>query len=537
MARESLASGTRLTLRSAMAKTGWRPFVGGQEAGRLTLPTSHSHFCTRRSLASPMPQRFSKGSPNTIIMQCMPNSKTSPLDVLSQMKLFMEPRSIAVVGATRQSGTDSFNIVERLGGHGYQGKIYPVNPKAEDILGIRAYPDVASVPERADLAVIPVWERSVVPSLIGQCIDAGIRAIVVVTQGFADGDEEGRQLQDRILTMAREGGARLLGPNSLGVANAFVGLNTSFVPHRMDKVPLGLVCQSGLFFSHLRSISTLGKGIDVANGCDIHFADALAYYEDDPQTKVIVLHIEGMRDARRFMETAKRVAKKKPIIALKAARTEEGARAAVSHTGSMSGSGAVFSSALKQCGVLQANNLEEMEDLARAFLRLPLMKGRRVGIVSMSGGAAVMLVDACGDHGLEVAELSPGTTAELQRLLPPWMKTAHPLDLWPISAHSGLTLSEVALAGLRSFLADPNVDGLVFAFGTVLIEDALRIADALPGLMRTYDKPVCWWTATGAEEEREAEIEKRGLPVFRSGGRAVGALRKLGDYWRFLQSC
>ncbi len=458
-------------------------------------------------------------------------------DSLAQMKLFMEPRSIAVVGATRQSGPDSFNIVERLGSHGYRGRVYPVNPRADSIAGIKAYPDVASVPEKVDLAVIPVWERSAVPALIEQCIHAGIRAIVVVTQGFADGDAEGRQLQDRISRMAQDAGVRLLGPNSLGVANPYLGLNTSFVPHRMEKIPLGVICQSGLFFSHLRSMPILGKGIDLGNGCDVHFAEALEYYENDPQTRVILLHVEGTNEGRRFAEVAGRVSRKKPIVALKSARSKEGVAAAQSHTGSLSSKDEVVRAALRQCGIAQAENIEELEDLAKAFLRLPLMKGRRVAIVSMSGGAGVMLVDACGEQGLKVAEPSPETRDKLRPLLPPWMHGMHPLDLWPITAHSGLSLSETALIGLRAFMADPNVDGVVLAFGTVFIEEALRIADALPALMETYRKPVSWWTATGADGEREAAIEKRGLAVFHGGERAVRALRKLADYWEFLQAC
>lgn len=457
------------------------------------------------------------------------------MDIVAQMKLFMEPRSIAVVGATRQSGSDSFNIVERLSDHGYRGKIYPVNPKADDIVGIKAYPSVCDVPEKVDLAVIPVWERSAVPALLRQCLDAGIKAVIVVTQGFADADKEGRELQDMMLKMARERGARILGPNSLGVANAFIGLNTSFVPHNMEKIPLGVICQSGLFFSHLRSMKTLGKGIDVANGCDVHIAEALEYYESDPETKVILVHMEGMRDGRQFVEVAKRVSPKKPIIVLKAARSPTGARVAQSHTGSLSGKNEVLSAALRQCGVSQASDVEETEDLVKAFLRLPLMKGKRVGIVSISGGAGVLLVDACSDYGLELAELTPGTKARLRQFFPPWMEATNPLDFWPVSAHSGMSLSETALTGLEAMLADANVDGVVFAFGTVFIQDALLVAQALTDMMRTQGKPICWWTATGAEAEREAEIEKKGVAVFPSGDRAVRALRKLNDYWQFLQ--
>jgi len=452
------------------------------------------------------------------------------------MKLFVEPRTIAVVGATRQNDADSPNIVQRLTDHGYEGRVYPVNPKAEEIAGIPAYSSIADVPERVDLAVIPVWERSAVPDLLKQCIDTGIKAVVVVTQGFADADEEGRQLQDTISTMAREGGVRVLGPNSLGVANAFIGLNTSFVPSEMNKIPVGVICQSGLFFGNLRTLNPLGKGIDVANGCDIHITEALEYYEQDPETKVILLHVEGLKDGRRFMETARRVSRKKPIIALKAARTEKGARVAQSHTGSLSGSGEVMRAVLKQCGVILASDVEEMEDLAKAFMRLPLMKGNRVSILSISGGGGVMQVDACSDYGLDVAELSPETRAKFRQYLPPWMDTTNPLDLWPAGTNSGMWLSEMSLAAMSTVCPDPNVDGVAYTLGTLYMEEALRVARGMRELMETYAKPICWWSGTGSSVDNEAEIEKEGVVIFPSGERAIRALRRLGEYWRFLQS-
>ncbi len=457
------------------------------------------------------------------------------MDVATQMKLFMEPRSIAIVGATMKTGVFSFNIAEQLVNHGFKGEIYPVNPKADHILGMRAYPSIGNVPEEVDLAIIPVWERSAVPKLVKECVEAGIKAIIVVTQGFADGDKKGKELQDRILRMAREGGARILGPNTLGVANAFIGLNTAFMPCRMERLPLGLICQSGVFFPGLRTIRTLGKGTDIANGCDIHLVEALAYYENDPETKVILLHIEGVRDGRQFMEIARRVSSKKPIIALKTGRSEKGARAAQSHTGSLAGKEEVFQAALRQCGIVHAGDMEELEDLAKAFLRLPLMRGRRVGIISMSGGAAVMLVDACAQYGLEVAELSPETQARLRELSPTWMKATNPLDYWPLNVHSGLGLAETTQVALKTFAADPNIDGIVLALGTIYLPESLRVAETVSELVETFSKPVCWWAGAASGERSIAELEKAGVTIFPSLERATRALGKLGDYWQFRQ--
>ncbi len=449
------------------------------------------------------------------------------------MKRFMEPASIAIVGATRQTGSSSFNIVERLISHGYAGSIYPINPNTKEILGVATYPRVGDIPVAPDMAIIPVWERSDVPKLVSECVDAGVKAIIVVTQGFADGNAEGKALQEEILRIARDGGARLLGPNSLGVANAFIGLTTSFLPHKMDKVPVGIICQSGVFFLNLRSFTALGKAIDIGNGGDIHFVEALRYYECDPDTRVILLHIEGLPQGRQFMEVALRTSLQKPIVALKVARHSEAVRAVESHTGSLSGKDEIVRVALKQCGVLLVNDIGEMEDLAKAFLRLPPMRGRRVGIISVSGGAGVMILDACQDHGLRSAELTSETGRHLQELYPNWMKVANPVDMWPLSACSGLSVSATALSGLKALLEDPGVDGVVLALATPFFEEALTVADAVPGLMRAYSKPICWWTFTGSNEEKDAAIEKRGALVFQSAGRAAMVLGRLADYEKF----
>ena len=357
-----------------------------------------------------------------------------------------------------------------------------------------------------------------------------------MTQGFADGDGEGRELQHAIVRIAREGGARVLGPNSLGVANAFIGLNTAFMPCKMDRLPLGLICQSGIFFPGFHTVRTLGKGIDVANGCDVHAAEALEYYENDPETKVILLHIEGVKDGRRFMETARRVSAKKPIILLKTAKSEKGASVAQSHTGSLAGKEEVFQMLTRQCGIVQASDMEEMEDLAKAFLRLPLMKGRSVGIVSMSGGAAVMLVDACAEYRLEVAALSHETQARLQQLSPAWMKATNPMDFWPLNMHSKLGLVETTQVCLRQFAADANIDGLVLTLGIAYTQESLQVAETISELTRTFDKPICWWSGASSPEEAILELEKTGVVIFPSCERAIRALRKLSDYWQFLQT-
>ncbi|GAI42463.1 unnamed protein product, partial [marine sediment metagenome] len=260
--------------------------------------------------------------------------------------------------------------------------------------------------------------------------ERGIKAITVVGQGFADSDAEGKALQAEMVRIAREGGARIVGPNTFGTANAFINFNSSYVQMDMKKVPTGIICQTGLFFGGLPKFPILGKGIDIGNACDIDFSDGLEYFEDDPEVKVILLYIEGMRDGRRFLDVAGRVAKKKPIIAIKSGQSEEAAQATQSHSGSLAGRDEVYDAAFRQCGVIRVTTAEEFDDLSKAFLHLPLMKGRGVGIITNTGGGGIMATDACTRHNLDLAKLSPESLRELDAIAPPWQDFQNPADIW-----------------------------------------------------------------------------------------------------------
>jgi acetyltransferase len=262
--------------------------------------------------------------------------------------------------------------VENLGNCGYQGKVYPVNPNYKEILGKRCYPSVKEIPGDVDLAII-VTPRKVVPQIVSQCGEKGIKAAIVVGQGFSDSaDEEGKRLQQQLVEVARNGGVRILGPNTVGSANAFINFTTSFLKQTdIRKLPVGVVCQSGLFFGTVGRLRLLGKGLDLGNSCDIDVAEAMEYFAEDPQVKVIVLHIEGIRNGKRFREVARRVVKKKPVLVLKTGRSERSARAAQSHTGSLVGKDEVWDAVFKQCGIIRANDIDELGDLVRAFSYLP----------------------------------------------------------------------------------------------------------------------------------------------------------------------
>lgn len=445
------------------------------------------------------------------------------------MNLFMEPKSVAVLGATTSTGAGSFNAVESLQNFGFQGKIYPVNPKAERILGLKAYPSVKAIPENVDLAIIAT-PRDKVPPLVKECVEKGIKAVVIFAQGFSDADAEGKALQAQIVTIAKEGGTRIIGPNTFGVANAFHSFLTTPGAPQTERNPVGIISQSGLFFLGLPKLR-FGKIVDLGNACDVDLADALSYFERDPDTRVIALHFEGIRQGRKFLAVANRVAKKKPIIALKGGKSETGAKAAASHTGSLVGKDEVYEAVFNQCGIIRASDLEELEDLCLAFCHLPRMKGKRLAVASWAGATAVFAADACEKYGLELAKLTGTTISKICRLAPPWLPIHNPLDLW---ASIGLnpdprTFGERIKSVLEALLGDENADALL-----AIIPDFVEmfgeqgdICSQLRELVNTYrDRPLVF-SALGAPGRFVARLEQNNMLVFPSPERAVRALARL----------
>ena len=454
---------------------------------------------------------------------------------IQPMKVFMEPRSIAIIGVSRDTGEDSFNILENIMNHGFSGKVYPVNPGVDQILGVKIYPSVADISEEIDLAVI-ASPRSTVLKIVRECAEKQVKGIIIVAQGFGDGDDGGKALQAEMIEIARESGARIMGPNSLGIANSSCNLNTSFAPAKLDNVPVGIICQSGLFPPGPPRLVLAGKAIDLGNACDIDVCDGLEYFETDPDTKIIVLYIEGIEQGRRFIEVAGRVSKSKPILALKSGRSESGRKAAQSHTGSLAGNDQIYDAAFKQTGVIRTTDIEELVDLTSAFSSLPLIKGRRIGIISMSGAGGVITADACQRHKLKVAELSPGTLVEVRRLFPPWLAISNPFDAWPAFQVSGYPYAEVVNNALKLMLSDEGVDGVVCISGIFGKEEFFDPSPAIIQAVNTFkDKPVVCWLY-GNYADIAARLEESGkVGVFPSCERAVNALARLREYAEFLE--
>ncbi len=457
------------------------------------------------------------------------------MNVVEQMKKFMEPKSVALLGIPRQSGEGAPSILENLLEYGYEGKIYPVNPNATEIRGVKTYPRVADIDNEVDLAIINL-PRSLVPGVVKECVEKGIQAIIIETMGFADAnDDEGKRLQKELDALIKKSGVRIVGPNTYGTGNAFINFSSGFAKFSLAKVPAGVICQAGAFFNGLHELRVQGKGFDLGNACDVDFADAMEYFEQDDEIKVVVLHIEGTRSGKRFIEVANRLARRKPVLALKTGRTEYAAQAIQSHTGSLVGKDEVWEAAFKQAGIIRVDDIEELADLVRAFPVLPLMKGRRIGIATNSGGLGIVCIDACHRFNLEVAKLSPASVKRVSALFPPWLDAKNPLDTVPASAVQKNPFAQVVSEFMGTLLNDDGVDAVLYLWPALASGRLPALCQTLAKLAETHqDKPlVCSFQGRYAEEAKN-QLEATGrIIAFQTPERAIRALARISQYSAF----
>ncbi len=427
------------------------------------------------------------------------------------LKFFTNPQSVALVGVSSRTGPGTFNVLEQMLRTGFKGRIYPVNPKGGSIMGLPVYRTVEEINDPVDLVIITT-PRTAVPAVVKQCVAKGIKAIIIITQGFSDaGDEAGVLMHREILEAVRGTGTSIVGPNTLGVVNNFQSFNTAFLSFTTSTSPLGIICQSGIFLAASEDFcGGMGIGIDIGNTSDIGFAECLAYMGQDPRIKVINLHIEGLRDGRLFMETARQVTPHKPVLAVKTGSSEAGARAASSHSGSLAGEDAVFSAALAQSGIIRVENAALLAELNQTFITYREMRGKRIGCITISGGAGVMAVDACSKHGLEIAKLSPATEKALAGVFPVWMKVSNPADIWPAGMARGYR--DVLSMVLEKMLSDHGVDAVLCISPAYLApqrDDPLNIIDTVTDIARRYPhKPTAAWIF-GPHKRQYAEQFRR----------------------------
>ncbi len=352
---------------------------------------------------------------------------------MTEFNKFFAPDSLALIGASNDPRKWGFRILGNILLGGYQGRVYPINPTKEEILGKKVYKSLADVPESPDLAVIVVPPPAIVEA-VKDCINKGIKAAVVITAGFAEIGERGAALQAEMVAEAQKGGLRLIGPNCFGLVSPYQKLYSQMPPVYPPAGSLALVSQSGNVGATIARRAMLlnfgiSRMISTGNEADLHAEDFIEYLGTDDKTKVILSYIEGFKNGRRFFEVAKEASKRKPLILIKVGETEAGASAARSHTASLSGADNVFEGVCRQAGIVRVHNIDELMNVGYGFLCNPLPKGRRVAITTLGGGWGVLAADACAKLGLQVVKLSEEVLKELDTFLPGWWSRNNPVDL------------------------------------------------------------------------------------------------------------
>ena len=428
---------------------------------------------------------------------------------------------------------------------GFIAGVYPVNPGYSDINGIKCYPSVLQVPDPVDLAIIFV-PAAFVPKVLRECAQRGIRGAMIESGGFAESGEQGKQLQDSIVKIHRETGIRIWGPNCMGLVDAVQGLVFSFVlpaiwEKGLDPGNVSLVVQSGMlsagFLIDIMSNGVMGisKVCSIGNKADITEGDILEYLIDDADTGVIGLYLESIPNGRRFIDLCRR--SEKPIVVLRGGKSRKGAEAAMSHTASLAGNGAVISGALTQVGAVEAHDFKQMMDLCRSLADYPDIApkdSRRVAILTMSGAAGIVSSDFIEEHGLTVAELSAGTVEALKEIYPGWMPVSNPVDLWPAVELHGR--KKAYTKAFEAVCADPGVDALLFhgfVGGEAFRPDISNLAE----MAKRAGKPMFGWVMGKRSEAHNLQLQakKAGLPIFGELYRSVECMaavlsrRKLPD--------
>src|SRR3990170_4991015 len=362
-------------------------------------------------------------------------SERETMAAAASVRVFFQPHSLAVIGASRQRGTIGAEIFHNLLRDGFTGVVYPVNPKAEAIGGVKAYPSLMDVPGDVDLAIVCVPAERVL-SVADECARKGVRGIVVISAGFRETGQAGAEREQALLAKARSYGMRLIGPNCMGVLNTHPGvsLNGTFSPVFPPAGNVALESQSGALglalLDYARQLNIgLSTFISVGNKADVSGNDLVQYWEQDPATDVILLYLESFGNPRKFASLARRISAHKPIVAVKSGRTSAGSRAAASHTGALASLDIASDALFRQAGVIRVDTLEQLFDVANLLAHQPVPRGRRVGILTNAGGPGILAADACEGFGLEVARLGEATTAALQEFLPAEAGLANPVDM------------------------------------------------------------------------------------------------------------
>jgi len=447
------------------------------------------------------------------------------------LEKFFNPKAVAVIGAAREPGKVGHDVVKNLLDFRFPGKIFPVNPKAQEILGLKAFPSVLDIPEEVDLGVIAV-RAPLVPQVIRQCGEKGVKALVILSAGFKEAGREGAKLENEIVSLAHEYGLRIIGPNCLGIVDTYSRLNATFAALKPIRGKIGFFSQSGALCLALLEWSRaervgLSRFISLGNKSDVSEIECLRLLGEDPRTKVVMGYLEGIDDGRAFMEAAKEVARQKPVIIFKSGVTAAGARAASSHTGSLAGSEVAFEAASRQAGIIRARNLREFFNLALLLAFQPVMEGPRLAILTNSGGPGIVAADACERSSLELPTLSGETVEKLRAVLPAYAAFYNPVDI------TGDADAERYEKALEVLLEDERLNGLLVILSRTATVNPDEVAERMARKVGQKTMVACFLGYDSVKKARGLLLKNK-IPPFEYPEEAIAALEKswLYDFWR-----
>lgn len=458
------------------------------------------------------------------------------MDAKEALDKILMPESVAVIGASTDPFKWGYMLLNAVKQSGFEGDIYPINPKADEIQGLKCYASVRDVPGDVDMALVVVPARFV-PGVFEDMKAKGVKGAVVITSGFSETGEEGRQMIKQILDTA-EGSTRFIGPNCMGVTSSKAKLSALMIPFLHESGDVAFISQSGGYGLqlYLRASAMgvgIGKFVSSGNESDLKGWNYLEYFGQDDDTDIITMYIEGLKDGRKWFEAAKKVTPRKPIVAIKVGVTEAGSKAAASHTGSIAGSDKVYDAAFRQAGVIRAYDAAEMFDFVKGLLYCPLPQGPNMGIVSNSGGVAVETADRLIENGLNVPTFSEEAQEEVKQLIPAFGNPKNPVDLTAtLNMNSFLNVPDIVLK-------QPEIHGMItISLGTSIIktmfpdvpeEDLEGMYEWINGtLLKTYkkyDKPVIVIDPAADVAGASAKIlEKERVPVYTTPERAADVM-------------
>jgi len=446
------------------------------------------------------------------------------------LRRFFIPESVAVIGASKHPDKLGFKILKNVVDGGYKGKVYPVNPSAEgDILNLKSYKSISEIPTPPDLAIIVIPARFV-PDVAEECGKKGVKGLIVISAGFKEAGEEGKKREEALKEIVKKYGMRMIGPNCLGVIDVVNRLNASFAFDMPPKGKISFITQSGALGTAVLDWAAkedigLSKFVSFGNMADVSETDLIADFGEDPETSVILLYMEGVKDGKKFIETARKVALKKPIIMVKSGKSTAGSKAVSSHTGSLAGSDNAYNAALKQSGVIRANSVQELFDYAMAFSCQPVPQGKRVAVVTNAGGPAVMATDAIEAEGLTPAIISEKTRTSLREFLSPAANVHNPVDIL------GDALADTYGKAMDLVLSEDGVDAVVAILTPQVVTQIPESAEKIADVIHRHKKPVVASFMGGKRIEDGVKVlMKKGIPNYPFPERAVSSIKAMVNY-------